>query len=364
MLADYGADVLKVERPDGGDDTRSWGPPWWVPADGEPMSAYFICANRGKRSVAVDLASQQGADQVREWARQADVLIENFKVGQLARYGLDAAQLCELNPRLIYCSITGYGQFGPLSDQAGYDFAIQAEAGLMSLTGTPHGEPQKVGVAVADLMTGVYACSAILAALHQRERTGQGCVLDASLFDVQLAMLANQASSALVSDANPPRLGNAHPSIVPYQVFATRDSHLVLAVGNDGQFARACRVMGQPLWAEDQRFSSNPSRVAHRAELIPLLAERLAQNDTAEWVQAFSSQAVPCAPILDVRQALNHPHTLARGMLLNPHPAGSDSRPPMLAQPVLMDGQRLAAALPPPRLGTGAPIWQARPFAS
>jgi crotonobetainyl-CoA:carnitine CoA-transferase CaiB-like acyl-CoA transferase len=258
MLADYGADVIKIERPGVGDDTRTWGPPWWAPAASAPgaepapasvrTAAYFMCANRGKRSLAIDLATPDGAAQVRELATQADVLLENYKVGQLAKYGLDAASLLALNPGLVYCSITGYGQTGPLSHKAGYDFAIQAEGGLMSITGEPDGEPQKVGVAVVDLMTGVYATTAILAALHERQRTGTGRHIDASLFDVQVAMLANQASNQLIGGKTPKRMGNAHPNIVPYQVFPTADGHMVLAIGNDGQFARFCEASpcGQP----------------------------------------------------------------------------------------------------------------------
>ena len=270
LLADYGADVLKVERPGSGDDTRTWGPPWWGEGD-DRVAAYFICANRGKRSVAIDLASSEGLQQVRELARDADVLIENYKVGQLARYGLDATSLQAINPRLIYCSITGYGQTGPLSHRAGYDFAIQAEGGLMSITGEHEGEPQKVGVAVTDLMTGVYATTAILAALHERARTGRGRHIDASLFDVQVAMLANQGANQLIGHKTPRRMGNAHPNIVPYQVFPTRDGHMVLAVGNDGQFGRFCEASGYPELSRDVRFSTNPARVEHRATLVPLI---------------------------------------------------------------------------------------------
>ena len=353
MLADYGADVIKVERPGSGDDTRAWGPPWWD--DGEQrVAAYFLCANRGKRSVAIDLASPEGSARVRELAREADILIENYKVGQLAKYGLDAASLQALNPGLIYCSITGYGQDGPLAHKAGYDFAIQAEAGLMSITGERGGEPQKVGVAVTDLMTGVYAVTAILAALHERQRSGRGRVIDASLFDVQVAMLANQASNQLVGQSRPTRMGNAHPNIVPYQVFPTRDGHMVLAVGNDGQFERFCAAAGHPEVAQDERYRSNPARVAHRAELVPLIASWTAGRSTAEWSGLLDRAAVPCAPILDVEQVMEHPHVAARGMRLE---SADGAAPPMIANPMRFDGQRPTAPLPPPALGSDRGAW-------
>ena len=346
MLADYGADVIKVERPGSGDDTRAWGPPWW--GEGEQcVAAYFLCANRGKRSLAIDIASPEGIARVRELAQQADILIENYKVGQLARYGLDAASLQAINPGLIYCSITGYGQSGPLSHKAGYDFAVQAEGGLMSITGERGGEPQKVGVAVTDLMTGVYAVTAILAALHERAHTGKGRVIDASLYDVQVAMLANQASNQLIGRTQPTRMGNAHPNIVPYQVFPTRDGHMVLAVGNDGQFARFCEAAGQPQVAADPRYASNPARVAHRAELVPLITAWTLLRTTAEWSGLLDRAAVPCSPILDIAQVMEHPHVRARGMVLD----GADgAAPPTIANPMLFDGQRPVAPLAPPAL--------------
>jgi len=360
LLADYGADVLKVERPGVGDDTRTWGPPWWqpaAPAHGEAaprMAAYFVCANRGKRSVAIDLASPEGAAQVRELAREADVLIENYKVGQLARYGLDAESLKALNPRLIYCSITGYGQTGPLAQKAGYDFAIQAEGGLMSLTGEPGGEPQKVGVAVTDLMTGLYAVTAILAVLHERQRTGRGRHIDMALLDVQVAMLANQGSNQLIGQKTPTRMGNAHPNIVPYQVFATQDGHMVLAVGNDGQFARFCAAAGHPEVAHDPRYATNPARVQHRSELIAQITTWTRTRSTADWVAQLEPVAVPCSPILDVAQVMAHPQVAARGLCLPPADAHT---PPMVAVPVLLDGQRPTSVLPPPGLGTDLGHW-------
>lgn len=358
ILADYGADVLKVERPGTGDDTRAWGPPWW--GEGEDrVAAYFLCANRGKRSVAIDIASPEGIQQVRELAREADVLIENYKVGQLAKYGLDAPSLQAINPGLIYCSITGYGQTGPLSHKAGYDFAIQAEAGLMSITGNKGEEPQKVGVAVTDLMTGVYAATAILAALHERQHTGKGRVIDAALFDVQVAMLANQASNQLIGQTRPTRMGNAHPNIVPYQVFPTRDGHMVLAVGNDGQFTRFCEAAGHPAVARDARFSTNPARVENRQALVPLITGWTMERDTTDWVQLLDRAAVPCAPILDVAQVMEHPHVTARGMTLPRQDTAEGSTPPMVAHPILMDGVRPTAELPPPALGHGQPSWAA-----
>ncbi|CAN1517822.1 CaiB Predicted acyl-CoA transferases/carnitine dehydratase [Burkholderiaceae bacterium] len=352
LLADYGADVLKVERPGAGDDTRTWGPPWWGEG-ADRVAAYFLCANRGKRSVAIDLASPEGAALVRKLAKDADIVLENYKVGQLAKYGLDAASLQTLNPRLIYCSITGYGQTGPLAQKAGYDFAIQAEGGLMSVTGEAGAEPQKVGVAVTDLMTGVYATTAILAALHERSRTGRGRVIDAALFDVQVAMLANQASNQLVGQTRPTRMGNAHPNIVPYQVFASADGHVVLAVGNDGQFARFCDVAGHPGVARDERFATNPMRVQHRSVLVPMLAQWMLLRSTEQWVNQLEAAAVPCSPILAIDQVLTHPQVLARGLCL---PA-VNSAPPMIANPMRLDGQRPVSPKAPPGLGADLPQW-------
>ena len=352
LLADYGADVLKVERPGAGDDTRTWGPPWWGEG-ADRVAAYFLCANRGKRSVAIDLASVEGAALVRELAQDADVVIENYKVGQLAKYGLDAASLQALNPRLIYCSITGYGQTGPLAQKAGYDFAIQAEGGLMSVTGEAGAEPQKVGVAVTDLMTGVYATTAILAALHERAHTGRGRVIDAALFDVQVAMLANQASNQLVGQTRPTRMGNAHPNIVPYQVFASADGHLVLAVGNDGQFARFCDVAGHPEVARDERFATNPMRVQHRTVLVPELAQWMLGRSTEQWVNQLEAAAVPCSPILSIDQVLEHPQVQARGLCL---PAANGA-PPMIANPMRLDGQRPVSPKAPPSLGADSAQW-------
>jgi crotonobetainyl-CoA:carnitine CoA-transferase CaiB-like acyl-CoA transferase len=354
ILADYGADVIKVERPGSGDDTRAWGPPWWGEGE-ERVAAYFVCANRGKRSVAIDIASTEGAAQVRMLACEADVLLENYKVGQLAKYGLDCASLHAINPGLVYCSVTGYGQDGPLAHKAGYDFAIQAEGGLMSITGEKGGEPQKVGVAVTDIMTGLYATTAILAALHERQATGRGRHIDAALLDVQVAMLANQASNHMIGGRTPTRMGNAHPNIVPYQVFPTRDGQMVVAVGNDGQFARFCELAGHAEAAVDARFASNQARVAHRGALIPLITAWTLQRDTQDWVQLLDGAAVPCAPILDIGQVLQHPHVVARGLRLVPEAPGV---PPMIAHPVRFDGARPVADLPPPALDSSEPRWR------
>ena len=347
LLADYGADVIKVERPASGDDTRGWGPPYWGdPAQG--MAAYYLSTNRGKRSIAIDIASTEGAALVRRLAQDADVLLENYKVGQLAKYGLDYASLSALNPRLVYCSVTGYGQDGPYAQAAGYDFAIQATGGLMSVTGekegTPGSEPQKVGVAVSDLFTGVYASGAVMAALIERGRTGRGRHIDAALLDVQVAMTSQQASNHMQSGKTPQRMGNAHVNIVPYQVFATKDGHIVIAVGNDGQFERFCTLAGHAEVAADPRYARNSSRVERRAELVPVMAAWMLERTTAQWVALLEPHAVPCAPILSIPDALAHPQVVARGMRVE------TGGIPMLATPMRFDGQRPVAPLAPPRL--------------
>ncbi len=348
LLADYGADVIKVERPEAGDDTRGWGPPWWGEGD-QRAAAYYLSANRGKRSIAIDIASPEGIALVKQLAVEADVLIENYKVGQLAKYGLDYASLSALNPKLIYCSVTGYGQDGPYAQAAGYDFAIQATGGLMSVTGEKHGtpgsEPQKVGVAVSDLFTGLYSVTAILAAYIERLRTGRGRHIDAALLDVQVAMLANQASNYMVSGKTPQRMGNAHVNIVPYQVFATKDGHIVVAVGNDGQFQRFCALAGDAALAQDPRYATNPARVERRDELVPILAAWMLKRTTAEWTALFEPNAVPCAPILDLPGVFQHPQVVSRGMRIE-----GVNGVPMVASPMRFDGQRAISELPPPRL--------------
>ena len=352
ILADYGADVVKVERPEVGDDTRTWGPPWWGDA-ADRMSAYYLSTNRGKRSIAINIATPEGAALVRQLAAEADVLLENYKVGQLARYGLDYASLSALNPRLVYCSVTGYGQTGPMAGAAGYDFAIQATGGLMSVTGekdgTPGSQPQKVGVAVADLFTGLYATTAILATLIERGRTGRGRHIDAALLDVQVAMLANQASNFLVGGLLPKRMGNAHMNVVPYQVFATQDGHIVLAVGNDGQFARFCELAGDAALARDERYLTNAGRITHRDSLIPVLSGWMLQRTTQDWIDLLEPNTVPCAPILTLPGVFQHPQVVARGVL-SPMDVGADRPMPLVGNPMRFDGQRAIADQPPPGL--------------
>ncbi len=352
ILADYGADVIKVERPEVGDDTRTWGPPWWGDA-ADRMSAYYLSTNRGKRSIAIDIATPEGVALVRQLAAEADVLLENYKVGQLAKYGLDYASMSALNPRLVYCSVTGYGQTGPMAGAAGYDFAIQATGGLMSVTGekdgTPGSQPQKVGVAVADLFTGLYATTAILAVLFERGRTGRGRHIDAALLDVQVAMLANQASNFLVGGLVPKRMGNAHMNVVPYQVFATQDGHIVLAVGNDGQFTRFCELAGDAALARDERYLTNAGRITNRDTLIPVLAGWMLQRTTQDWIDLLEPNAVPCAPILTLPGVFQHPQVVARGVL-SPMEVGADRPMPLVANPMRFDGQRAIADQPPPAL--------------
>jgi crotonobetainyl-CoA:carnitine CoA-transferase CaiB-like acyl-CoA transferase len=356
LLADFGAEVIKVERPGQGDDTRHWGPPYLRDAEGNQTSesAYFLSANRGKRSVAIDFSQPEGAELVRALAMQSDVLVENFKVGGLARHGLDFEQLHALNPRLVYCSITGFGQDGPRAGQAGYDAAIQAMGGLMSMTGLPDdvpgGGPQKVGVAVADLLAGLYAANAIQAALIERERTGLGRQIDISLFDCQVAALANQASNYLVGGQMPARQGTAHPNIVPYQAFATADGHLMLAVGNDGQFARLAELLGHAEWAGDERFSRNAERVAHRELLVEMIGQALATRPVADWLQAFETAGIPAAPINTIQSVFEDPQAQHRGLRREfDHPL--DPRLPGVANPVRYSGQSATSDRAPPLLG-------------
>ena len=310
LLGDYGADVIKVEVPGRGDDTRQWGPPW---AGGE--SAYYLSVNRNKRSITVNLKHAEGLDLIRRLASSADVLVENFEVGALARFGLDFERLHALNRRLILCSITGYGQSGPWSDRPGYDFIVQAEGGLMSITGEPDGQPMKVGVAIADIMAGMFACNAILAALHHREQTGEGQHIDVSLFDSQLAWLANVGQNYLVSGKEPNRFGNAHANIVPYQTFQTSDGWIALAIGNDGQFARFCEAADCAKLASDPRFATNPARVENRNELISLLNDIFIEHTRAEWLEILERAKVPHGAINTIPQALAHPQAVAREMV-------------------------------------------------
>ncbi len=356
LLADLGADVVKVERPGQGDDTRHWGPPFLKDAQGRNTTeaAYFQCANRNKRSLSVDMAHPEGAALIRRLALQADVLLENFKVGGLAQYGLDAATLCAANPRLVYCSITGFGQTGPYAQRAGYDFLIQGLGGLMSVTGRSEAEdgagPQKVGVALVDVMTGLYATIAVQGALAERARSGLGQHIDLALLDVQVATLANQAASYLVAGKVPQRMGNAHPTIVPYQDFPTADGDMILAIGNDGQFARLCAALGHAEWASDERFVTNPKRVQYRAELIPLLRQATVMKTTAQWIAQLESQAVPCGPINRIDQVFADPQVLARGLRVDlPHPLAGTL--PLVANPIRYSATPVVLDRAPPLLG-------------
>jgi formyl-CoA transferase len=323
MLADLGADVVKVERPGAGDDTRHWGPPFLQDAQGQDtqQATYFTACNRNKRSVAIDMAQPEGQALIRQMALQSDVLVENFKVGGLAQYGLDYASLKALNPRLIYCSVTGFGQDGPYAPRAGYDLMIQAMSGMMSITGradeAPGGGPLRVGVALTDLFTGVYACSAILAAIEVRHRTGEGQHIDMALLDVGMAILANQAAGFLNTGAVPERMGNSHPSLAPYQDFPTADGAMLLAIGNDGQFARFCQAAGHPEWAADARYASNTLRVQHRSVLIPAMEAVTRTRSTADWIALLEDKAVPCGAINDIGQAFADAQVQARGLKLN-----------------------------------------------
>jgi crotonobetainyl-CoA:carnitine CoA-transferase CaiB-like acyl-CoA transferase len=315
MLADFGAEVIKVEKPGEGDDTRGWGPPFVTNGDGSRGdAAYFQSANRGKHSVAIDIADPEGQSIIRALAAKSDVLVENFKVGGLKKYGLDYESLHAINPKLIYCSITGFGQTGPLAQRAGYDFMIQGMAGVMSITGEKDGNPMKMGVAFSDIFAGLHATIAILAALYHRERSGEGQAIDISLLDSQVAVLANQALNYLVGNVTPQRIGNAHPNIVPYQTFATKDGFIIVAVGNDRQFTEYCRIIGLPHLAQDARYSKNVGRVENRIGLVALLEPAMKLRTTAEWVAAFESAAVPCGPINTIDQVFAQEHVLARGM--------------------------------------------------
>jgi formyl-CoA transferase len=348
LLADLGAEVTKIERPGAGDDTRHWGPPWHGEGQ-DRVAAYFLSANRGKKSAAVDFAKPEGAALVRQLAGQADVVVENFKVGGLKKFGLDAVSLRAANPRLIVASITGFGQDGPYADRAGYDFIIQGMGGMMSITGLPDGEPGggplRVGVAVVDLFTGMYTASAILAALFRRERTGEGAHIDMALFDTQVAVLANQVSNALISGKDPPRQGNTHPNIVPYQPFEAADKPLIVAVGNDRQFARLAELCGHPEWSSDARFATNAARVGNRAEIVRLVGECIRQKPAAEWFAKLDEAGIPAGPINTISEALADVQSRHRQMVR------TIAGVPLMGSPVRLDGERADSNLPPPRLG-------------
>ena len=357
-LGDMGAEIWKIERPGSGDETRSWGPPFVQEPDGDVpgISAYFANVNRNKKSIALDFTSEEGARLIHQLAGEADILIENFKVGGLAKYGLDYASLSKDYPHLIYCSVTGFGQDGPDASRAGYDFMIQGMSGLMSVTGEPKdagGMPVKAGVALIDILTGLNASVAILAAVEHRNKTGQGQHIDLSLFDVGVASLANQALNYLVSDVPPQRMGNAHPNIVPYQAFETADGHIILAVGNDGQFQRFCAVAGQPELAEDSRFSTNINRVISRDILVPLLEPLLRQDTTDNWLTRLAAVSVPAGPVNDLARVFDEPQARHRGLarIAAAEDGVHSVSHPMVASPLRLSETPASMRLPAPFLG-------------
>jgi crotonobetainyl-CoA:carnitine CoA-transferase CaiB-like acyl-CoA transferase len=355
MLADLGAEVIKIERPSVGDDTRHWGPPYLQNSDGTSTqdAAYFFCTNRGKKSVTVDITQPEGQAIIRQLASQSDVLIENYKVGGLAKYGLDYDSLQALNPQLIYCSITGFGQTGPYAQRPGYDFLIQGMGGLMSITGEPdeqQGGPVKVGVAVTDIFTGLYAANAIQGALLERHQSGLGQHIDLALLDVQAAVLANQASNYLVGGQVPERLGNAHPNIVPYQAFATADGHIILAVGNDSQFERLSQVLQQPQWALDPSYQTNAARVKNRQQLCASISQQLSAGNSSDWLRLFTEHQIPCGPINRIDEVFEDPQILARDMLVKV----ADKRAgeiKLVGNPINYSRSQIDYAVPPPELG-------------
>jgi formyl-CoA transferase len=363
MLADLGADVVKVERPGAGDDTRHWGPPFLKDSDGvdTDQATYFTACNRNKRAITLDMAKPEGQALILKMAAQSDVLVENFKVGGLKQYGLDYESLKTVNPRLIYCSVTGFGQNGPYAERAGYDLMIQAMSGLMSITGhadgEPGGGPMRMGVALIDVLTGIYACSAILAAIEVRHRTGEGQHIDMALLDVGMAVLANQAAGFLNTGKVPQRQGNTHPSLAPYQTFETLDGSMLLAVGNDGQFARFCESAGHPEWAKDARFTSNTLRVKHREALIPILQDVTRSRSTAQWIALLEDKAVPCGPINDMGQAFADAQVQARGLRVDQTVTGSQSTTSAVAtdatvaSPLRLMATPPVLLRPPPALG-------------
>ncbi|HLF21255.1 MAG TPA: CaiB/BaiF CoA-transferase family protein [Aestuariivirga sp.] len=357
LLADLGAEVIKIEKPGEGDDTRGWGPPFIKNADGSRGdAAYFLSTNRGKSSVLIDMATPGGQKLIGDLAAKSDIVIENFKVGGLAKYGLDYDSLKRVNPKLVYCSITGFGQNGPYAQRAGYDFMIQGMAGVMSVTGQPDGapgaEPMKVGVAFADIFTGLYAAIGMLGALYHRDRTGEGQFIDMALLDSQVAVLANQALNYLVGGVAPTRLGNAHPNIVPYQTFQTGDGYIIIAVGTDRQFREYCGIIGVPGLADEERFRTNRARVENRAALIPLLAGPMKLRGTAEWVEALEGAAVPCGPINTIDQVFANPQVLARGLQIG-LTRDDGVQIPGVANPIQFSGTPIEYDKAPPRLGDG-----------
>lgn len=357
FLADMGADVIKIERPTVGDETRGWGPPFAIPpSDGDPgLTAYFMSCNRGKRSVAVDITRTEGQALLRRLVAACDVVVENFKVGGLAKYGLDYESLKAVNPRLVYCSVTGFGQTGPMAERAGYDYMAQGLGGLMSITGLPDGEPgagpMKVGVAMSDVLTGWNAVGAILSALLRRERTGEGAYIDIALLDVTVAALINQASTYLVSGSVPTRMGNAHPTVLPYGVFETADGHLILATANDNQFAKFCRIVPALAdMADDPRYQTMSGRIANRTTLIPRIAAAIRARTTADWMREMEARDIPGGPILSIDEVFEQPQVIARGMRRTVESAAA-GRLPVVANPVRMTAHDTTAAKAPPLLG-------------
>ena len=352
MLADLGAEVIKIERPGSGDDTRGWGPPYMPDQSGEATgeAAYFHAANRGKQSVCIDMSQPAGQQLIQQLAAHCDVFIENFKVGGLKKYGLDYTSMQRINPRLVYCSITGFGQSGPYAGRAGYDFMIQAMGGMMSVTGETDGQPMKIGVALADVLTGLYAANAIQAALIHQQKTGAGQYIDMALFDVQVATLANQAMNFLASGVSPQRRGNSHPNIVPYQAFQTWDGHIILAIGNDAQFERFCKLAGGDELAADARFRSNSDRVRYRDLLVPQVAAIMLQKSSADWLVALNAEGIPCGPINDIEQVFADPQVQHRGLQLElDHPdAGKVAS---VANPIRMSLTPVQYDRAPPLLG-------------
>lgn len=346
ILADFGAQVIKIERPSVGDETRHWNPPNFTDKDGHTTSAYFATINRGKRSLALDITSEYGQAAIKELIKDADVLVENFKVGNLAKYGLDYDSLKQINPRLIYASLTGFGQTGVDAHKAGYDYIIQGLSGLMSITGEPDGQPQKVGVAVVDLFSGLQLTIGILTALYARTHTGTGQHVDVALFDSSLAMLGNVGMNHLATGDRPPRLGNAHASIVPYQVFAASDGHFIVACGNDGQFIKLCQALGQS-WHDDEQFATNPSRVAHRDELIPLMQAVFDAQTRSYWLSLLEQHGIPCGSINSIDEALNLPQTHDRQMVVS----FADSPIKVLGNPIKLSDTPATYPSPPPKLG-------------
>jgi crotonobetainyl-CoA:carnitine CoA-transferase CaiB-like acyl-CoA transferase len=355
-LADLGAEVIKIERPGAGDDTRGWGPPWRKDSEGRDTSdsSYFLSCNRGKKSITLDISKPEGQSIVRELAAKCDVLIENYKVGTLARYGLDYAALRAVNPQLIYCSVTGFGQSGPYAPRPGYDFVFQGMGGLMSITGERDGEPgagpMKVGIAITDILTGMYASLAITAAITHRERGGGGQYIDMALLDCMVAFNANQISGYLVSGNIPKRYGNAHPNVVPYQVFPCKDGHIILAIGNDSQFASFCKVTGRPELAADERYRLMSGRIVNRDTLIPLIADIMKERGMHEWIAALEAANVPCGPINNMQQVFEDPQVQHRGMRVE-IPAASGPPCPSVASPMRFSETPVEYTVPPPALG-------------